>query len=149
MTRSGCFPRVAASRRRAETYCLWLQTARTEPEPTHSPRKNVMTCVPSGIFSLPIEREKKAEQNIGCDPEPQQTNIASIINTSCAFTGLIGAGFLIRSGEFECRSCRRTLTCSMAPSSYRSGRLLSRLLQMRTSFSATLIPPPVRGCRML
>lgn len=40
-------------------------------------------------------------------------------------------------------------TCSMAPSSYRSGMFWSRFLQMRTSLRATLIPPPVRGCLML
>lgn len=44
----------------AETYHLWQQTAHTVPEPTHSPRKNVMTCVPNGIFSLPIEEKKKS-----------------------------------------------------------------------------------------
>lgn len=42
-----------------QTYCQWLKTAHTGPEPTHSPQRNVMTCVPSGIFSLPIE--EKAE----------------------------------------------------------------------------------------
>lgn len=42
-----------------QTHCRWQQTARTAPGPTRSPQKNVMTCVPSGIFSLPIERKKK------------------------------------------------------------------------------------------
>lgn len=50
---------IIMMQRQAETHCRWLQKAHTGPEPTHSPQKNVMTCVPSGIFSLPIEKKKK------------------------------------------------------------------------------------------
>lgn len=42
----------------AETYCLWRRTVRTAPGPKRSPQRNEMTCVPSGIFSLPIEKKK-------------------------------------------------------------------------------------------
>lgn len=52
--------------RQTQTHCLWPQTAHTGPEPTHSPRKNVMTCVPSGIFSLPGE-EKQKKRKAGCN----------------------------------------------------------------------------------
>lgn len=58
----------------AETHCRWLQTARTGPGPTHSPQKNVMTCVPSGIFSLPIEKKKKQSTQVFSDcPADQGT----------------------------------------------------------------------------
>lgn len=54
----------------------------------------------------------------------------------------LGKGVLVTASK-----C--VLTCSTALSSYRSVMLFSRLLQMRTSLRATLIPPPVRGCLML
>lgn len=43
----------------AATHCRWLQTVRTEPGPTRSLQKNVMTCAPSGIFSSPVGKKKK------------------------------------------------------------------------------------------